>query len=331
MSIKARVGVDTAYTHQTAAPVTVAPAAVATMPSGATHALASPTAIKPPVTIAAISADRRVLTASAPVAAAAGVEGDLGVAFFQVPESTWVSVRVIEVDGASIRLADALPSTQSMTSGGSLVWAGWVITIPGATVAASAVRNVAIRITQTYNEGADAPARSHIDEVYCDVVRAPWSTGCTSHDVIATLPRLASAINPGELRFSSAIRLAGERLEMRINADLLEASAYADDIIAPSRGPFTLVHACMAAIDCLPADDIDREMLLTRVWGPADADGRRLGGGMYDYAMRRIQIDTDRDGVPDEAETQHSGPRASSVGGTFALRSNPFEMRGGAH
>lgn len=330
---KARIGENKTFIWRSPRPVSVAPTLSAVMPSGAVHNVGAMAPVLAAVTITAVdSADRAKLTASGAVADAAGLQGEYGDAWLLTAGRGPMAVRVVEITGTTVRLAEPLPALPPLTANASLVFATWTATLSSATVTASRALNVVLRIAFTTNEGADAPAQNLQDEIALDVVRNPWALGTTPADVLEVVPRLRSTLDPADPSMVGAIRLTGRRLEAQIGADIAERypTSTLDDILGPARGRFELVHAHLAAAELLQDDEGAADRLLDIVYGPEDANGDRRGG-LYDQALRLVLFDTDRDGVADEEPVQVSGPRSSAVGGSFTKRSDPPFKRGAYH
>lgn len=330
---KARIGENKTFIWRSPRPVTAAPSLSAVMPTGTVHVVGAMTPVLAAQTITAIdSADRAKLTASGAIAAGQGLQGEYGDAWLLTAGRGPMAVRVVEINGSTVRLAEPLPSLPPLTSNAQLVFATWTATLSSGTVTAARALNIILRIAYTTNEGSDAPAQNSQDEIALDVVRNPWALGTTPADVLEVVPRLRSTLDPADPSMVGAIRLTGRRLESQIGSDLAERypTNTLDDVLGPARGRFELVHAHLAAAELLQDDEGAADRLLDIVYGPEDANGDRKGG-LYDQALRLVLFDTDRDGVPDEEPQQVSGPRSSAVGGSFVKRSDPPFKRGAYH
>ena len=331
---KARIGENTTFIWRSPRPVTVAPSLSAVMPSAVVHVVGAMAPVLAAQTITAIdSADRAKLTASGVIAAGQGLQAEYGDAWLLTAGRGPMAVRVAEIVGSTVRLAEPLPALPPLTSNAQLVFASWTATLTSATVTADRALGVVLRVSYLTNEGADAPSQSRQDEVRLDVVRSPWTLGTTPADVFEVVPRLRSTVDPADPSMVGAIRLTARRLESRIVSDIAECypAQTVDDILAPARSRFELVHAHLAAAEMLQDDEGAAERLLAMVYGSIIGEGRRAGGGLYEQATRLVQFDTDRDGVADEQPQQINGARSSVTGGSFSPRSDPSFKRGAYH
>lgn len=317
---KARVGADAPFIWNGGdLPCTAAPSLVVRLPAGDSAPIAL-SAVLPQTTITAISADRTVLTASAPVADADGVAGRFGDAWLISETAGFESVRIREVSGSTITLAAAPVMSPDLTGGAlTIVSKQWFATLTAADITGTAARNVVWRLTWTPDAGADAPTDEQVAEGVLHIVAQPFRTGVTSTHVEQVAPTLRGKSPRGQVGWQDQIDAALGELVDTLRSDLAESGKYEDDILGANRSALSRVHAMMAAHYALVAvDDLAKaEMMAAKVWGPRDLGATNLfqGGGMYDRALRRILIDIDGDRKADDGDEQQvSGPRVSSLG-----------------
>lgn len=248
----------------------------------------------------------RVLTASqAPNAASAA--GDLGVAFFKADQCGVIPVRVVDVSGTAITLADIPKTLPTAPTNGRLVWATWQGTI----ASHAAERDVPWSVAYIQG-GTGITAQARQDEGTISWVRQPFSTGLT-HDKLCQLrPELAPNVPDGQQGHHAIIDAAELELVAYIRDLWSERGLWEDNIIGCPAG-LQKVHAEIAA--ALYYDDVKparAESIRTRLLGPVLAEtGRRTGGGLLDSVLRTVAVDTDANGTVDDSRDRATGNRAN--------------------
>lgn len=309
MEVKARVGQATIWTYALPRPPSAAPVVTVTLASGPV-AVGAMTAMWTAATVTGVTAsDRSVLTLSAAVADARGLAADYGDAWLVSDETAPLRVRVQRFLGTPARaiLADPLPIEHSGV--GTLEPAWYRVTLPADTVGATAQRDALLSVAWTEDSGTDGPAYISRAELSLHIVREPFATGVTAEQVLRVDAGLASQYAHRDIDWRTAIAAALDEVVLRLREDLAESGRWEDDIIRAHRAPLATCHAHLAAaIIHDPYDPAAADRHRARVWGE---DGR----GLWQAALRRILIDGDGTGLPDEgAQEQLAGPRVGSLG-----------------
>ncbi|MCA9547442.1 MAG: hypothetical protein KC613_23725 [Myxococcales bacterium] len=311
-----RQGATHRWWARTPGPVTATPELVFHLPTG-DHAPGLTQAL-PPVTITA-QPTRDTLTASGTLSAPAGLQHAYGLAWLVVPGSGAVSVKVAEVDGTTIRLAERLPFNLDFTEGnGTLSGALWYCDLTAANVTAAATRTEALgdrpvpwTMTYTVQAGADLPTEPGREAGTVNVARQPFDTGLTHDGLVTAYPELVGNTPPG---FSSlapyierALRRLAKRVRQALQAKTLPGGAHPDDI---DGGPLYDAHAALAASFAVGRDEPERAAALL-----AEFEAE------FELGMDSVWLDADRDGVVDAGESpvQVVGPFGSEIGGDFTV------------
>jgi len=172
-------------------------------------------------------------------------------------------------------------------------------------VAAELRRGVAWEVAYSASYGADAPTLTGPrDEGRLHIVNQPFSTGLTHHLLVSHVATLGASVPSEQQDWTPQIRLAEADLIEVVRNELLPLGYVEDDIIGPQRlrGPH---------IDLTTAR-------ILRLTDPETAKELRAEAlANLRLALRQVELDTDGDGEPDEAETQVTGSRTSFVGGSF--------------
>jgi hypothetical protein len=308
--VKARVGEDTIFTYALPRPPSAAPSVSVTL-SGGVVAVGAMSAMWTAPTVSAVSAsDRTVLTLDGAVANARGLAADYGDAWLVSDETAPVRVKVLRFLGGPARAILAEPLPVEHSGAGTLEPAWYRVTLPALTVTATAQRDALLSVTWTEDSGTDGPAFASRAEMSLHVVREPFATGVTSAEVLRVDSGLASQYAHRDVDWRAAIGAALDEVVMRLRQDLAEGGRWEDDVLRAHRAPLATCHAHLAAaIIHDPYDPAAADRHRERVWG---VDGSR---GLWHAALRRILLDVDGNGLPDEgAQEQVVGPRVGSLG-----------------
>lgn len=323
--IKAIVGADHTFVWRALVPVTAVPTCTVKLPAGdQTPAMA---VVHAPITITAIDAARQVLTASAPVVAAAGLQRLHGDAFLVTDDDGWRAVRVTQINGSAISLAERVPNDLALANTAQLVFATWVATFPSGTITAAKVRDVVVTVAYAPNEGANAPTRTPPpwrDLLY--VVDQPFATGLDHHALVRMLPSLARSTQARQGDFSEQIEAALVELAGHVRRDA--PSGLSEDDV--DGAPLLQTHGYLTAALILEATDaVASERYRARALGQRDpASLRRIPDGLYHLAMASIWTDADQDGTPDAGETGANlvGPSVEAAGNFDTSRTPQFDV-----
>lgn len=246
----------------------------------------------------------RVLTAQAAPSAATAV-GDDGAAWFKSDETGIIPVRVMVVSGSSITLADVPRSLPTAPTNGRLVWATWT----GSVSDHAAER--AVPWTVTYKPIVSGALTTRKAEGLISWVRQPFSTGLT-HDLLCSMrPDLSANVPDREQGHGPLIQASEAELVALIRALWRERGLWEDSIVGQPEG-LREVHADLAAAryhdETKPAR---AEVLRSRALGAVNPETGERQGGMLALVLRSVAVDTDGDGVVDDARDRATGPRSS--------------------
>ena len=240
---------------------------------------------------------------------AAGAVGERGAAWFKSDETGVIPLQVVEVAGTSITVAAVPRSLPAAPTNGALVWALWSGSVPSH----AAERGVPWSVTYTQGTGSGVAASVRTAEGTLSWVRSPFSTGLTHSTLCRLRPALAHGVPDHEQGFASLIAAAEAELVAMIRDLWAERGLWEDDIIGRPAG-MVEVHADLAAARYYDESRPDRaEVLRSRALGAINAETGRRFGGQLATVLRTVAVDTDADGVVDEARSALTGGRTSDV------------------
>lgn len=255
-------------------------------------------AVQAAVSVTGTSSDLRKLTDSgAALASGFAITGaEWGQAVYISNDIGEVSVVVGSVDLPTIYLADPLPRA---SAAGTLYWRMWTAAMPDALVA-DAQRAIPYSITTPDVIAGATLTASALRGGTVSVVRQPFTTGCTTADVLAVIPQSPGSPHRRQNDYEPQIRLAHAELVARLRALLAERGLDEHNLFDPSG--LRVAHATLAAAWVQQEGDQQRgELYRGLVLGAQQADGTRRGGMLTDI-VSAIPIDKDDDGVVDEGE-----------------------------
>lgn len=271
-----------------------------------------------PITITAISSDRRTLTASTTITAGAGAEGSrFGAAFLVTPRDGYFDITARRLSGTSVILAEPLPAGPSITATttATISWAIHSATVSSALVS-TATRNVPWDVDYLERFGTDVTGYGQQDEGILHIVRQPFRTGLTSRNLAAMYPGIAPRTPRRQSSWAPQIEAALAELIQRLREDLTVRGLTEDDV---GGHRLRLAHAALACAYVYDETQPEKaEALRTRALGPADPDTGRRSAGLVDDALRAVWADANFDGVVDAGEVGNiEGARGSDVGSYF--------------
>jgi hypothetical protein len=262
-------------------------------------------------TVASITAAAGSVLTSSQAVAATGLAGRHGQAWLVSDQAGAMAVKVVDVDGTAITLADApsRPLKAGMT--GTLTWATWTGTVPSK---ASAERNCPFTVSYTEQGVGTLDDVSRVEEGLIHWVKVPFSTGLTHEGLCRMRPELASSLPDREQGLEGCIEDAEDELIAEIRRVLAPRGLWEDDIVARPRA-LKLVHADLAAAHFHGANAAS-EAYRARALGVLAESGRRVGG-LLDTVLQSVQTDVEHSGSVDGSREQFGGPRTTDTGGAF--------------
>ena len=282
------------------------------VPSGeAVSATWRPTA-GPVVTPLALAWPTRTVTAlsrdTITVASATGpMQGALpfGAALLYTQGAGVVPVRVVAVDGTTIRLADRLPPGLVVSAAARLQSALWWADVTDADVVGAVTRTAGagdrpVPYSVTWDVLTPAPGsgvgntitpQAIRTEGVLSVVRQPFGTGLTPDALARYYPEVARMAQAGGASTEAAIARTAAEMALRVRGDVREArgSYYAEDDVS---GPaLEMAHAAAAAAALVESVAPDRAAALVERYET-----------LYRQGLAAAWLDFNRDGVVDADE-----------------------------
>lgn len=228
-------------------------------------------------------------------------------------------MRVVEIEGATARLADSLPRNVADASSAQLQFAWWSapLTTAAPNITGTAQRNVPWDVIYTADLGDDIPDEAGgILRGLLHVVRFPFDPGATTARLVDRFQKLGQVSTRRQVDWSA-----------QLDAGLRELVGWVRASVAPDNNEDQVLgamlldtHLYLAAAVAIEETNFDQAQQY-----------RTRARDLYDIAMRVVPwIDDDDDGVVDagEADEQVSGPRI--LRGFTTARDRSFRI-GGDH
>lgn len=249
--------------------------------------------IAAPVAVDNVASDRKTITFSAPIGAAAGLIAEHGGAAWLDLGGAYQGAVTVEtiLDPTTAVLAEALPFDTG-TAGGSLEWRVWYADLTAEKVGDAVARRVRWSVSWESDPGADHPGAPYLDRGLVDIVRRPFDTGLTSGLLVESFPLFRGTLPAGQTSFEPQIRAGLRELLGRIEVRLPEG-AFLDQL---DGGQFQNAHALFTA------------HVIARSFRGAtydvDYDFLQEAYASLNRQFKRLRwLDTDDDGVVDAGET----------------------------
>lgn len=258
-------------------------------------------------TVTAVGADRRTLTLDAGTPSLAGlVGGDGGAAFWFDSQLGEIPIRIVERSSATtVVLADPLPGVSAT---GTFCYGTIYALLTNASGVTSATQRLLFTVVYTYDQPGGLLAMQGSVAGVLHVVPYPFSTGLTTDTLVDFAPHVRSQMPVQIGSYQRAIE-ASERVLWRwIRQDLKSQPAGRRTEDSVSGSAFLEVHALL----CLAHIATSNELAGGR-GGQSEALTERART-LYENVMKSIPwLDSDGDGIADEAEQDAAATGASAV------------------
>lgn len=177
------------------------------------------------VAVDSVGSDRKTISFSAPVGAAAGLIAEHGGAAWLDLGGAFQGAITVEtiLDPTTAVLAEALPFDTG-DAGGSLEWRIWYADLTAEQVGDAVARRVRWSVSWESDPGADHPGAPYLDRGLVDIVRRPFDTGLTSGLLVESFPLFRGTIPAGQTSFEPQIRAGLRELLSRIEVRLPEGA-----------------------------------------------------------------------------------------------------------
>ena len=238
--------------------------------------------------ITAINArDKRIITLAEDNEWPLSVSGATGDAWLVSPSDGSFSVRVVSISTDRLTVTLAEPLTRAINVNDAyLEVATWVVEMPVEIVSALA-RDVPWSVSYSPNPDLFGKKR---ELGLLHVVHQPFDTGVTSEGLSAHLRQKNSAPRT-EQGWETQLQESEEELILFIRGELSAKGLYEDDIPAPQT--LRLAHLAFAEALITEAEDMEKAALI-----------RERGRGLAKDALKRIWVDSNQNGEPDEGSSE---------------------------
>ncbi len=245
-------------------------------------------------TVNAIGADRQTLTMTISAAGLAGMVGDRGGIVARLVGAAYgsIPVKVADISGTSIRLADRLPTNPTVDADvDTLELRGWSATLTTVAVTAIARRNVRVLWEYTADLGADYGNEVHRFRELLHVVPHPFAIDLHQEHVFDLAPSYARWIPQRQQSWVRQILAAERRIVL-----WLRQNGYEEDQL--NGGDFIDAAAHMA-VSLILRGRVNAGASLTEAADAAEAKALEL----FTRTLDNVQWhDANNDGGADEGE-----------------------------
>lgn len=252
------------------------------------------------------------ITLDAALTSAVGCVGDLGYAWLRSDRSGVLLVKIQEIAGTMVTLAEPLPYSVDASGTCTLESALWYVALTSAetgTPTQTTAGNRPLQWSVVWNarSGSGAPAEPRRVQGLLSVVRAPFSTGLDPVTLALRYPEVRTAIPGGFDSLWPYIIAAEAEVALAVRQHLLSL---------PGLAGMGTEHDC----DGSPLLEAHAALAAARMWEGSNATRGALlrdqAKGLMRAGLALVYVDVNRDGLVDgaEAQTQVSTTQLSQIG-----------------